>query len=128
MENRRTNSKWSSSAAIGRSVSGKDYTAGLFTANLQALVEKQCEPHLEKVNATRKYNYKVNRNISWSFLKHDVVKLFLQEDPREILLRLQKAFERNLEPIRTGRHHPRKAKTRRLTGKYQTFTNYRRAI
>jgi hypothetical protein len=106
----------------------QDYAAGLFTANLQALVEKQCKPHLEKVNAIRQYNYKVNRNISWSFLKHDVVKLFLQEDPRVILLRLQKAFERNLEPIRPGRQNPRKAKKRRLTGKYQTLTNYRRAI
>lgn len=106
----------------------QDYAAGLFTANLQALVEKQCRPYLEKVNLTRQYNYKVNRNISWSFLKHDIVKLFLHEHPGEILLRLQKAFERNLEPIRPGRHNPRKAKTRRLTGKYQTLTNYRRAI
>lgn len=106
----------------------QDYAAGLFIANLQALVEKQCALRLKQVNATRMYDYKVNRNISWACLKHDIVKTFLCEDPREMLIKLQKAFVRNLEPIRPGRHNPRKKKTRRLTGKYQTVTNYRRAI
>jgi hypothetical protein len=106
----------------------QDYAAGLFVANLQSLVEKQCEPYLQKINAKRKLRYKINRNVSWASLKHNVVKLFLQNRPQEILSQLQKAFERNIEPVRPGRHTPRVKKAKRLNGKYQTFTNYKRAI
>ena len=106
----------------------QDYAAGLFVANLQSLIEKQCEGHLQKINATRKHDYKINRNVSWASLKYAIVKLFLENRPKEILLQLQKSFERNIEPVRPGRHNPRIKKAKRLNGKYQTFTNYKRAV
>lgn len=106
----------------------QDYTASIFTANLQSLIEKQCSHHLQQINEHRKYRYKINRNVSWASLKNSVVKLFLQNKPNEILKQLQKEFQRNIEPIRPGRHPPRIKKNRRRNGKYQTVTNYRRAI
>lgn len=106
----------------------QDYAAGLFVANLQSLIEKQCENYLQKINGKRIHRYRINRNVSWASLKYNIVKLFLQNKPAEILSQLQKAFERNLEPVRPGRHNPRIKKTKRLNGKYQTFTNYKRAI
>ncbi len=83
----------------------QDYAAGLFTANLQSLIEKQCENYLQQINAKRKYRYRINRNVSWASLKHNIVKLFLENKPSEILLYLQKAFERNIEPVRPGRKY-----------------------
>ena len=106
----------------------QDYAAGLFVANLQSLIEKQCENYLCQVNDRCKHQYKINRNVSWASMKHTVFKLFLQNGPEQILLQLQKSFERNIEPVRPGRKNPRMRKTKRLNGKYQTFTNYRRAI
>lgn len=106
----------------------QDYAAGLFVANLQSLIEKQCEGYLQKINGTRKHTYKINRNVSWASLKYAIVKLFLENNPKEILLGLQKAFERNIEPVRPGRQNPRIKKAKRLNGKYQTFTNYKRAV
>jgi hypothetical protein len=106
----------------------QDYAAGLFVANLQSLIEKQCAHYLENINARRKHRYRINRNVSWAALKHNIVKLFLQNNPEEILAQLQTAFERNVEPIRPGRNNPRVKKAQRLNGKYQTFTNYKRAI
>jgi hypothetical protein len=106
----------------------QDYAAGLFVANLQSLIEKQCEDYLHHVNERCKYQYKINRNVSWASMKHTIVKLFLKNEPELILITLQKAFERNIEPIRPGRQYPRIRKLRRLNGKYQTFTNYKRAI
>lgn len=106
----------------------QDYAAGLFIANLQSLIEKQCEHYLQKINAKRKYTYRINRNVSWASLKYNIVKLFLHNKSEEILIQLQMAFERNIEPVRPGRHNPRIRKTKRLNGKYQTFTNYKRAI
>lgn len=106
----------------------QDYAAGLFVANLQSLIEKQSEAYLKKIAAKRKYRYRINRNVSWACLKYNIVKLFLNNEPEEILLRLQRGFERNIEPIRPGRSSPRIKKAKRLNGKYQTFTNYKRAI
>jgi hypothetical protein len=106
----------------------QDYYANVFTGNLQSIIEKQCLPYVKRLSKKRKYNYKINRNITWACLKYNVVKLFINNNPFDILITLQKAFERNVEPERPGRTTPRRKKSRRLTGKYQTFTNYRRAI
>lgn len=106
----------------------QDYAAGLLVANLQSLIEKQCENYLWKINAKRKHRYRINRNVSWASLKHNIIKLFADYEVEEILLQLQQAFERYIEPVRPGRHNPRTRKTKRLNGKYQTFTNYKRAI
>lgn len=106
----------------------QDYAAGLFVANLQSLIEKQCETYLHQINLKRKHKYKINRNVSWASLKHNIIQLFLTEEPEKILIQLQKAFERNTEPVRPGRQYRRSRKAKRLTGKYQTFTNYKRAI
>lgn len=107
----------------------QDYAAGLFVANLQSLpAVLRDENYLHRVNKRRKYRYKINRNVSWASIKHTIIKLFLHNEPKQILRQLQKSFERNIEPIRPGRHYPRIIKAKRLNGKYQTFTNYRRAI
>ncbi len=106
----------------------QDYLADVFVANLQSLIEKQCEEHLKDINEHRKLSYRINRNVSWASLKHNIVKLFLQDNAAEILWNLQLVFERNKEPVRPGRKYPRKTKAKRLNGKYQTFTNYKRAV
>lgn len=70
----------------------------------------------------------INRNVSWGALKNKIVQLFISKKPKEILLILQKEFEKNIEPVRPDRSNPRKKKTKRLNGKYYTYTNYRRAV
>lgn len=106
----------------------QDYAATLVIANLQSLIEKQSEEHLRVINTSRKHNYKINKNISWHHLKHNVVKLFLENEPKQILMKLQNSFEQNLEPIRPNRSYTRDGRSKRLKGKYQTLTNYKRAI
>jgi hypothetical protein len=106
----------------------QDYAASLFIANLQSLIEKQCEPYLRQINTKRKYQYQVNRNVCWAALKNNIVKLFLEKDPRGVLQHLQKLFEQHTEPIRPGRSYPRIVSYKRKKGKYQTFTNFKRAI
>lgn len=106
----------------------QDYAAGLFTANLQSLVEKQCEIFLQQMNTKRKYQYQINRNVSWAALKNNIIKLFLENDSQGVLLHLQKLFQQNIEPIRPGRTYLRVIDYKRKKGKYQTYTNYKRAI
>lgn len=106
----------------------QDYTAGIFTANLQSLITKQTEQYLYNVNSKRQLAYQVNRNVSWAALKDNIVRLFLQNDILSILASLEDNFKKYLEPIRPGRKYDRKHKIRRLNGKYLTYPNYKRAI
>jgi hypothetical protein len=105
----------------------QDFAANLFLFNLQSLIQKQTEPYVEAVSRKRKYRYKVNKNSSWASLKNRVVRLFLYEDSRGILIELEKLFGNYLEPIRPGRKYPR-IKKRNPNVKYYTLTNYKRAI
>lgn len=106
----------------------QDYGAGLFVANLQSIIEKQCDQEVKEISASRVHDYKINRNISWASLKNRILKLFIQSSNNfEILMELQDLFIKNIEPVRPGRHPPR-PNPKRKRGKYQTFTNYRRSI
>jgi hypothetical protein len=107
----------------------QDYAAGLFVANLQSIIEKQCEEQIIKEKTKgRCYDYKINRNVSWASLKYRIVRLLIYPDESlAILIELQYLFTRYLEPVRPGRHFPISL-LKRKRGKYQTFTNYRRAI
>lgn len=106
----------------------QDFHASVFVANLQSIISKQCDEHIEQINLIRKHKYKINRNVSWGSLKHNIVKLFIENNPKEILLKLQYAFQQNIEPIRKNRVYERKIKVRCKRGKYRTLTNYKRAI
>ncbi len=83
---------------------------------------------MKRTNLNRKYNHKINRNISWGALKNNIVKLFFNNDPLDLLLNLQHVFERYTEPIRPGRKYIRSEKVKFRRGKYRTLTNYKRAI
>jgi hypothetical protein len=61
-------------------------------------------------------------------MKNKIVKLFLTQDPKTILLHLQKLFERSLEPIRPNRNNSRIVVITKSKGKFKTVTNYKRAI
>ncbi|MDO9038908.1 MAG: hypothetical protein Q7U59_11240 [Lutibacter sp.] len=90
-------------------------------AKLQSLIEKLCEPFLEKKNKHRVHNYKINKNISIGGMKNKIVKMFLTEDPKDILLYLQNLFEHHIEPIRPNRSYLRKIVKK--SPRFKTLTN-----
>lgn len=115
-------------SGIRRECVEQDFFANLFVYNLQNIIEKGSEQSIKQANKCRKYNYQVNRNSSWAFIKYRLVNLFLDENPREILLELQTRFRDNLEPVRPNRSYSRTRKTINKNGKYRTVNNYKRAI
>ena len=106
----------------------QDFYASIFVGNLQSVVNKQCETKLEYINKKRKYLYKVNKNVSIGMMKNRIVSLFIAQNPEQILQELENLFLQNLEPIRPNRKYERRVKSKRTKGKYQTLTNYKRAI
>lgn len=106
----------------------QDYYACIFISNLQSLIEKQSATFINEISANRKYRYKINKNVSWAAMKNNIVKLLLSENTENILIHLQNLFEKNIEPIRPNRSLQRVWKSKRVRGKYQTVTNYKRAV
>jgi len=100
----------------------------LILFSLTSIISLLDEDHLAKYNNCndRKYTMKINRNDCWTEMQRlfplgilDVHRL------QWIVMELATLFARHLIPIRPGRHYRRRLLG---TGKYITFSNYRRAI
>ena len=105
----------------------QDFFATIITSNIHNLICEACAQKLEQINATKETTVAINQNVSIGLLKPQLINLFITQNPRTVFDQLKELFLRYLEPIRPGRKYPRSKTARRLTGKYQTFKNYRRA-
>ena len=101
----------------------QDFFANMFIANLQSIIIKDAKEELEKENKNCKYEYKINRNLSLSYMKDRVIKLFTSNDPH-YYDKLVQLFKIEPIPIRNGRKFNRKSSTR----KKKYFINKGRAF
>lgn len=106
----------------------QDFYATIFRANIQVLIELDCEPRIRAINKTRKHNYAVNKNVAAGNLKGKFIQLFLGNNPNEVYEKIVVLFLKNIEPIRSGRILPRLKRSQKLNGKFKRFRNYKRAV
>ena len=79
---------------------------------------------VENRSASRKYQYRLNTNVSVGLLKDTLVTLLMEDgDLQEFYTEMKREMKRQIVPIRPGRRRPRTRKTRR---KYPM--NKRRAL
>jgi hypothetical protein len=104
----------------------QDFYATVLTSNIQGVIqwELQEEIEAEDRSASRKYQYRLNKNVSIGLLKDTLVTLLLEQgDLQEFYADMKRQMKRHRIPIRPGRRKPRTRKTRR---KYPM--NKRRAL
>jgi hypothetical protein len=104
----------------------QDFYATVLTSNIQGLIQWELQEEIEEENqrASRKYQYRLNRNVSIGLLKDTLVTLLMEQgDLQEFYTELKDQMKRHRVPIRPGRRRPRTRKTRR---KYPM--NKRRAL
>ena len=106
----------------------QEFYALIFLSNLQALLIEDCQRPLAEENRARKYEHQVNYNVALGLMKHQILLLFLWEDPTKIYQLLKSKFLRHTEAIRPNRSYPRDKRRNKRRGKYQTWHNYRRAM
>jgi hypothetical protein len=106
----------------------QDFFTTIIVANLHSFIVRSCDKQLQKINKNRQQMVRLNQNISIGLLKKRLVILFENNSPKQILKVLKSLFLRHLQPIRPGRKFLREPSRKRQYGKYQTFTNYRRAF
>lgn len=92
----------------------QDFLCAIFISNLQSVMVNDLNQELSGQNKERQYDYKVNTNLSYGFLKDRVLGLLHQKAPlEEIYAELQELFLKHTVPIRNNRSNPRH------TGKYR---------
>lgn len=95
----------------------QDFACAIFISNLQSIIVNDLADELAIENQGRKYNYKVNTNLSYGFLKNRVLELLYKDTQLETVFQeLQALFLKNTIPIRNGRTNPRDV------GKYRART------
>ena len=87
-------------------------------SNVQTLIVNELEDDLKRSNQGKKYDYKINTNMSYGLLKNRVITLFLDEKNKEsnLVEELKNIFKAHLVPVRPNR------KFERNIGKYRTRT------
>lgn len=104
----------------------QDFYATVLTSNIQGVIQWELQEEIEAENrgASRKYQYRLNKNVSIGLLKDTLVTLLLEQgDLQEFYDAMKAQMKRHRVPIRPGRRRPRTRKTRR---KYPM--NKRRAL
>ena len=78
----------------------------------------------QKMSKKKKYEYKINRNLSLGYMKDRVITILMSDNP-EYYEELKELFKMNPVPIKKGRKNPRvhQDKNRRTY-----FMNRKRAV
>ncbi len=93
----------------------QDFYATMFVSNIQTLIVGELEEEIALETQGRKYKYKVNKNLSYGFLKNRILDLFLSEESINVVVaEIKEIFKKHLVPIRPNRTFNREV------GKYRT--------
>jgi len=93
----------------------QDFYAALFISNIQTLIVSEIEDEIKEQNKTKQYDYKVNTNLSYGFLKNRILSLFFTENSmKKVIHEIKKLFLENQIPIRPDRSF------KRNSGKYRS--------
>lgn len=88
----------------------QDFHAKVFTANLTAVLANSVQHEVDKRTEHCKHPYAVNFTQALSKMKDTIVRLFTHRNPFQILVEFLDVLARTVEPVRPGRHYPRRFK------------------
>jgi hypothetical protein len=95
----------------------QDFLCAIFISNLQSVMVNDIRKELALQDQGKKYNYKVNTNLSYGFLKNRILELLYKQAPLDnIFQELEALFLQHTVPIRNNRS------VDRHVGKYRSRT------
>jgi len=104
--------RFSSKTVIGIE---QDFHSLVFLSTLESIMIKEDEEKIGKANLEKKlkYNYKINKSVSYTAIADHIVDLLLNRDvpPSEVLAKLSRLFKNGSSPQRLGRQFERKNRT-----------------
>jgi hypothetical protein len=110
----------------------QDFYSSMFINNLQSIIALDSQEEMDKdskkkeedTGKKRKYEYKVNRNLSLGFMKDRVVEIFTS-GRESYYEELKELFKVNPVPIRENRKNPREMHP---TNRRKYYMNRKRAV
>jgi len=107
----------------------QDFYATLFVSNVQSLLVGELNDELAQKSKDNKYQYKVNTNLSYGFLKDRIITLFLSnQEMSDIIEELKQLFKIDKVPIRPNRKVERNVRKYSKREKPKCFKNKKNAI
>ena len=107
----------------------QDFYAALFVSNVQSLIVGDINDELAEESSDNKYQYKVNSNLSYGFLKDRIITLFFSNKEMEtIVSELKELFKKHTIPIRPNRKYERDTDKYRKRDKPKVLKNIKDAI
>jgi len=85
----------------------QDFFANMFIANMQQILISEAQDELKEQKKDTEYEYKINRNLSFGFMKDRFVKILFDKNVNRSIKDLKELFKINPSPIRKGRNFPR---------------------
>ncbi len=85
----------------------QDFFVSMFMANMQQIFISEAQDELKKQKKNTEYEYKINKNLSFGFMKDRFVKILLDKNADRNIKDLKELFKINPSPIRKGRSFPR---------------------
>jgi len=107
----------------------QDLYCAVFISNLQSVIVNGLNDDLEVINVRRQYDYKVNTNVSYGFLKNRVLELLYQKAPLDkVFKELEELFLKHTVPIRNHRKNERDTQKYRYKDKPFVTKNQRDSL
>ncbi len=104
----------------------QEFNCALYMSNMQTILIEDAESEVKEIYADRKYEYKVNKSVSWGFIRERLLELYSQkQETAKIMLELKKLFMEHVIPIRPGRSNIREVDKYRQRTKPKQFKNRR---
>jgi hypothetical protein len=85
----------------------QDFFANMFMANMQQIFVNEAQEELKEQKKDTEYKYKINKNLSFGFMKDRFIKILFDKDIDRSISDLKELFKINPSPIREGRSFPR---------------------
>jgi hypothetical protein len=107
----------------------QDFLCAVFISNLQSVIVNDLKEELSAQNQGKQYDYKVNTNLSYGFLKNRILELLYQQAPLDTIFQeLEALFLKYTVPIRYNRTNIRQVGRYRARIKPKVTKNQRDAI
>lgn len=107
----------------------QDFYAALFVSNVQSLIVGEINEGLAEGQRENKFQYKVNTNLSYGFLKNRIISLFFSDKDMAIVTsELKELFKKHTVPIRPDRKYERDVDKYRKRTKPKVLKNRRDAV
>ncbi len=107
----------------------QDFYAALFVSNVQSLIVGEINDELAEESLENRYQYKVNSNLLYGFLKDRIITLFFSNKEMEtIVSELKELFKKHTIPIRPNRKYKRNIDKYRKRDKPKVLKNIKDAI